>query len=54
MRVGQLGVKDEPELGIEFTFLVSNLNEPGTQRMGAFRYNFRFIFLIGAQSIVLS
>lgn len=33
VRVGQLGMKDEPELGIEFTLLVSNLDKPGTQRV---------------------
>lgn len=33
MRVGQLGVKDEPEFGIEFTLFVSNLNESATQRL---------------------
>lgn len=32
MRVGQLGVKDEPELGIEFTLLVSDLDESGRIR----------------------
>lgn len=31
VRIGQLGVKDEPELGIVLTLFVSDFNEPGTQ-----------------------
>lgn len=30
VRIGQLGVKYEPELGIVFTLFVSDFNEPGT------------------------
>lgn len=30
VRIGQLGVKDEPEVGIIFTFFVSDFNESGT------------------------
>lgn len=30
VRTGQLGVKDEPELGVVFPLFVSNFNEPGT------------------------
>lgn len=30
VRISQLGVEDEPELGIVFTFFVSNFNESGT------------------------
>lgn len=34
VRIGQLGVKYEPELGIVFTLFVSDFNEPGTERVG--------------------
>lgn len=33
VRVGQLGVEDEPEPGVVLTLLVPDFNEPGTQRL---------------------
>ena len=33
VRVGQLGVKDEPEPGVILTLFVSDFNEPGTKRL---------------------
>lgn len=33
VRIGQLGMKDEPEPGIVFTLFISNFNESGTKRL---------------------